>query len=204
MPDSAFEHINATELQKVTADFMKQFESYFGDNHAFYNLHLMGHLHQLRERKGCLTEYSTLPFESSYAVIKAGQKPGTLSLGKQSLQTVMAQYYSPRRPHQCTVPLKIATRTTSRNDDSLLAISVDRFIKCTGIYGDVIEGVVLKTEQFGIPLTSDPDDWKKIGVLLYKGLTQETITVRRSDIFGKAVICDGVICSLPINVLADH
>lgn len=204
MPDEVYEHIDKAELVKVTKAFQADFEEKFGEAQAFYNLHLMGHLHESRKWKGCLTNYSTLPFESSYAVIKAGQTTGTRSLGKQSIECVTSKYYSQANSHKCEMPLHFAVKCTTRTDDTLLAMTVNTFMKCTTISEAEVSGYLVDTAQFGQCLTSDPHDWKKIGVMLWKGVSQTPVTLRKRDVFGKGVLCDNVICSVPLNVLRDH
>jgi hypothetical protein len=204
LPDEVYEEVSKGALKAITHQFIKDFEQYFGRNNAFYNLHILYHVPDMRERKGPLTSTSCYPFEASYAWVKDAQKTGTESLGKQSIKGVLSRYVAMQSSHKCVTGMKIRTRETTKTDDTIVATSVNEFLKVTLIEGDSVTGKIIVTDDFAPRMTSDPNDWKKIGVRNVVCISEETRTVPRASLFGKGVICDGVITSMSMNILRDH
>ncbi len=79
-----------------------------------------------------------------------------------------------------------------------------KFLRIEKVEGNYVTGRVIATRAFTPQLTDDPYDWDKIGVRIYIRESTREKTVKKSQLYGKAVHCHGVITSVPINVLRTH
>jgi hypothetical protein len=204
LPDAAYAAINEDELELLTVAFCKEFQNLFGIANAFYNLHLVSHLPAIRKRKGVLTDYTCYTFESFYSVIKKTQVPGTTSLSKQSFTGVFAGHLANNPTHTCQQGIKLRSTATSKADDTLIAYGVSKFLRIERVHGNYVTGKVIETRDFTPQLTADLYDWQKIGVRIMSQESRREKTIRKDKIYGKAVLCHGVITSVPINVLRAH
>jgi hypothetical protein len=193
-------------VERVLINFVKRFEHYYGVNNSFYNLHLLLHLRWIREIHGNMTRFSAFPFETHYGVQKSLMTEGTTSLGKQVMRGVAEIYWGRRERHTCLQGLHITTKKkcTAHRNDCIIATTYHSFIEVFELNGDEVKGYKIVTHEFLPNITPDPQCWKKVGVFGFDKVSDEIQTIRRDDIYGKGVICDGVITSVPLQVLRDH
>ena len=204
LPVRAYQRVNEQQLQELIVQFCKNWERYFGPENALYNVHLLLHMVEQRQRTGPMTDYSCFAFESSYACIKAAQHPGTESLSKQSMYGVLSKYVCAEGTHRCKLQVALRRQAKYKTDDTLVAYGPSDFFKVTQIRENDLTGRVIRTDDFGPQLTTEMNDWRNVGVRNFRSFSLVEKTIRREAIYGKAVICGGVITSVPCNVLFDH
>ena len=111
------------EFDQCSDQFMILFEQLFGTSNSSYNIHMISHLRQIRER-GKLTDTVSFKHESYNEEMRRSYVPGTPSAGKQVLKSA---YIRSRLPHQiCRKSLKFSPKQTSRSCDNLIYIFKDK------------------------------------------------------------------------------
>ena len=75
-----------------------------------------------------------------------------------------------------------------------------KFGRIKSIQGNILKGKIIKTKPFWMEL-EEHCSWDKIGVFLYDGESEEEFTIVKKDVFGKALIVNGVIVSAPKVIL---
>ncbi len=206
LPEYEFEVTSEVLLARLTVQFCKDWQRVFGEQNMLYNLHMLSHLPHIRQRKGPINNFSCYPFESSYSVVKNSQHPGTESLGKQAILGVFAKLVAKEKDHRCGQSLKISTQETSKCNDTILALGPAEFIQVTSISDDgtKVTGNRIVIEDFWPRMTVDPQGWMKVGVSNFREVSDESVTVDVSDLYGKGILCHGIITSVPKCVLFDH
>lgn len=198
-----FEEIDHEALDGVVHSFVRGWEALFGQNNCFYNLHIMLHLRATREVKGPLTRYSAYPYESSYGTHKANFRAGTRSLGKQAMMATFMNAWTRRGGHHCQKRLIIKTQEKDRSNDTIIATSAHEFLQVTHVTETEVTGFKINTYDFVPNLTGDRNAWRTIGVRNFGSVSDISVTVARSAIYGKGVLCANVLTSLSTEVLQD-
>ena len=86
LPEEEFANVKNDNIEYCCDQFCVIFEQLFGTSNSSYNIHMMSHLRQVRER-GKLTDTSTFKHESYYGEMRRSYVPGTPSTGKQILKS---------------------------------------------------------------------------------------------------------------------
>ena len=149
-----------------------------------------------------MTETSNETFESHYALEKKIICTNSQSSTKMALQNFHAYYESGKEFHKCHHDLKFEVEKTkkTKRDNSLIALTNMKFGRIKSIQGNILKGKIIKTKPFWMELEENCS-WDKIGVFLYDGESEEEFTIVKKDVFGKALIVNGVIVSAPKVIL---
>ena len=202
LPEEEFSNVQNEDIQYCCDQFCVIFEQLFGTSNSSYNIRMMSHLRQVRER-GKLTDTSTFKHESYYGEMRRSYVPGTPSTGKQILKSA---YIRRSIPHKnCQKPLKLSPKQTSRSCDNLIYIFTNNKYKFYVIKKILQNGSFLCV-QFGKRQYDPPEislKWADVGVFLKSGETEIESIFERREITGKAIIVSNLIITCPTNILQE-
>ena len=205
MPDYVFEDLPGQELQEFDDKFLIEFQEKFGKENSVFNVHYVHHAPENRQR-GDLTKVSTYGPESKYGQLGRDIKVGTRSETLQALRNTYMKILLKKEDHmnqkKCKQHLTFSTTTTQKRDDTLISLSVNTFAKIVEIGTEELKVRKIETTPFDVDF-SPRLTWSKIGVECFSKISDEITTIKRSKVFGKAVLCNGIISSVPRNILSE-
>lgn len=203
MPPDVFEDLPFQQFEDKNKSFLIRFEKKFGIKNSSYNVHVFVHAPWLRLLRDPTT-VSTYGPESFYGQIGRDIKVGTRSETLQALRNSYLKKILNKQDHiserKCKQRLTFRNQETAARDDSLIAITLNTFGKVVHVGESNLEVKMIETTPFSVDPAKNMT-WSMIGVACFKKVTEKTVTVPKSKVFGKAVICNGIINSVPRNVL---
>jgi len=199
--DADFERLLDTgRIPGIMEDWIKHYESLFGQENCVYNIHIFSHAIEFRRRHS-LAAVSCFKYEDYYSHVKKQFAPGTMSQPKQILEkTYMKAVLG---EHRCQRPVCYSkSGTSTKVDDSLVYIN-DSFYRIThreeGGNCTVHSLVVCKPRATGW----DNLPWDLAGVVKLCREAKEDRQVLHESLFqGKLVLCEGHLSKIPLTVLA--
>ena len=165
----------------------EKFEEEFGQGACTFNFHSFSHMPEI-----CTfarpTQLSTEPFESAYGQVQGSYAPGTRNIGLQITRNMLMRTLAHVEGRQCTQRLHLEEkRKSKRTDDSYIHDSRFNYYKILSVHGRSFQCKKVKTEKWTCVV--DPSiPMNLIGVYKYKGLSNETLHVKRQVVNGKAIV----------------
>ena len=203
LPDIEFKHVRGSQLQHCRHRFLTLFESLFGQSNCSYNVHMMGHLSEVRSR-GPLTETSTFAAESYYGEMRNSYVPGTSSTGKQLLQNA---YIKRQLPHDfCRKRTKFCAKDTQMSCNKYIYKFCDGdyhfFVIKKDLHNGFYECATQGRRRYRNAETPNLD-WQSVGVFLLTAIASDNVLINEKDISGKAIVVMDLIITCPFNVLQE-
>ncbi len=188
LPNDLYDNLKA-ETDYGARDLRKwyiEFEEAFGLEACSHNVHVFHHLDLVRAL-GPLSKTSASKYEDHYALVKTSYKPGTMSKGKQALESL---YLAQASGHFCAKRRKVRMAVTSKIDDRYVYLRDGRMIVLTevGPRGRIVGRRVPLKNVDGVLEEGDLAD-----VLVFRAnadVSDESVTARASDVLGIVVFCD--------------
>lgn len=179
----------------------------FGKKNQTYNMHLVSHLHRIRE-KAPLNKFSAFRFEHFYGIMKMTYNPNTMSIGKQAM---IAQQRRNHDKHQCRKSLKLGTRRNPRIDNSMVytAYGVYKLTDVSTRFADgFVYGHKFITNRSTITIKGMTVPLDEIGIYdcdISKDIDRERFArIKVDNILGKVIAVEGKLICIPKEILWDH
>ena len=207
IPEEDYQQLDRQEVKTLTREFASEHEQKFGEHSTKSNFHSYGeHADEFREQ-GPFPKYSTYQQESFYGDLRRVTKSGTRSECKQGLTNTYSKLKLKKDTHKCKADLKLTrgkskpgtelnTGTNRRINDSLISLSVSTFGEVVDFTDDEVTYRKIYTTPFATDF-SESLRWEKVGVCVFDRVSDETFTIPRSKIYGKAVSVRHLIISAP-------
>ena len=215
IPNNEFRNVNERDIESACEKFYKLFEKLFGPKNCSYSIHVVpSHLLLIRGNRP-LTHKSAFKFENFFAEMKNLFHPGSVSPLKQILQNCYVKrmleyhvcektiYYSASKKEKPGIKFNPGKENNSLiyiyNENETYSIySIDEIVNHDTFRCRIQGKFKLKT-QF-----TPEYDWSKVGVFKVGPLSEEIVTINRSDISGKVLKVNGHLITCPINVLLEN
>ncbi len=179
LDEESWARLNHDDLERLALKWYRNYNAEFGKNNMRYNIHLLAHLLRMRIH-GPFSETSAFDFESSFAASSRAQKPGTTSVG---LQSMRHSYIRPREGHTCSKTLILRDKITARSNDTLVYTR-------DGLY-EIVQALestlVVKRINVGtyFPPIKTHLEMSSIGVWKYLFTDEDHETILRTEVQGK-------------------
>ena len=203
IPDSEYFNGSLNQISNSCTKFYKLYEKTFGVSNCSYSIHtLISHLLQLRQL-GPLTETSAFVFESFYGEIRNSFYPGTPSIIKQILETIMLK--RSLSGHVCEKSVYLSNYETARQNNSLVYTYVDGKYNIYKIIDEEEEEVICNPlGTFVCEFSETPElCWSSIGVFKKGAASNEIVRVPHKSIAGKVLKVGLYLITCPENVLKE-
>ena len=204
LPKEEFESVNVNSIKYCQKNFYLIFQQLFGEQNCTYSIHVLScHLLQMRSQ-GPLTETSAFIFESFYGELRNAFRPGTSSVIKQMMQTILLKRLLSK--HVCNESIYLAVKDTPMECNSLIYVYESKQhdiykIKKIEENGHLIcnrlgnhEAVFENTNML---------NWSSVGVYRKGGLSSIDIIVPRKNVAGKVIKVGKYLITCPINILRE-
>ena len=203
LPEEEYGQVNVNSIKYCQKHFYLLFEQLFGEKNCTYSIHVLSsHLLQVRAN-GPLTENSAFIFESFYGELRNAFKPGTVSVVKQMMQTVLLKRILSR--HICVENIYLRVKDTALECNSLIYVYESNVHIIYQIKD--IEGDNLICNQMGNHIAEFQNtnmlNWSSVGVYRKGGLSSINIIVPRINVAGKVLKVGNYLITCPNNVLRE-
>ena len=183
LEENSFQKLNPDDLDKLTKKWYRNYHHLFGSNNMRYNIHLFLHLDRIRIH-GPFSTISAFPFEGSFAASGRAQRPGTHSVG---LQSMRASYLRPREGHVCKKSYKYRSHTTPRSDDTLVYTKegIFKIVEEPVEVSQLVVKRVITTTYF--PELPTKLDFEAVGVNKYLYVSDLKKSIHVREVLGKVI-----------------
>lgn len=203
LPNEEYSNVNENHIKYCLKTFYVLYQQLYGEKNCTYSVHVMcSHLPTMR-KYGPLTETSAFRFESFYAELRRSFQPGTTSVVKQMLQTVMLKRMLSK--HVCREAMYLSAKDTALECNSLIYIFTNNtyvIYKIMSIEHDTLTCNQLGNHEVEFPTTSMLS-WSSVGVFRKGGLSSINVAINRKDVTGKVLKVDRYLITCPINILRE-
>ncbi len=164
-----------------------EYEAVFKAISCSHNTHVFSHLDVVREL-GPLATTSACHYEDHYAYVKLNYRAGTISKGKQALESLLLIQAT---GHSCVKQRKVGMKSSSKIDDRFVFLKDGRIIVLTEVSpGGKLAGRRVRTKNAPNLL----EDVNLEDVLIFRADANdeaEEVTAHVRDVLGKVVFCGG-------------
>lgn len=203
LPNIEFENVNLNTIVNYQNQFYVLYEQLFGPKNCTYSVHVASsHLLQMRGSQP-LTENSAFIFEAFYAELRNAFQPGTVSVLKQMLQSVLLKRMLTK--HECIEKIYYREKDTNRECNSLIYVyeNNDHHIyQIKKIEGDNFICNRLGNHAYESPHTRTCN-WSSVGVYKKGGLSSDDVIIDRHNVDGKVMKVMNLLITCPANVLRE-
>ena len=187
LPNSIYNDlkVNTNFGAKDLREWYIDFEEAFGVEACSHNIHVFHHLDLVRAL-GLLSTTSAVHYEDHYSLVKVNYKAGTISKGKQALESLFLAQAS---GHACAKKRKVQMRETSKVDDRYVYLKDGRIILLTEMpSARTIVGRRVPTKN--VPNLLEERDFSDVLVFRAdQAVLAESVTARVADVLGLVVFC---------------
>lgn len=204
LPNAEYDNVNKNQIKYCQKNFYLIYEQLFGDKNCSYSIHVViSHLLDMR-KYGPLTETSAFRFEAFYAELRKAFQPGTTSVVKQMMQTVLLKRKLTK--HICEEKIYLNAKDTALECNSMIYVfdnNVHSIYKIKSIEND--ETLVcnqLGNHSVSLPCTTMLN-WSAVGVYRKGGLSSEDVIIMREQVAGKVIRVLNYLITCPANILRE-
>lgn len=203
LPENEFTAVNVNQIKYCQKQFYLMYQNLFGPVNCTYSVHVVSsHLMQMRA-EGPLTETSAFRFEAFYAELRKSFQPGTVSVLKQMMQSILLKRILSH--HVCQESIYFSPKDTALESNSIIYLYVNNVHVIYKILS--IENEILTCNQIGNHEAEFPHtnmlNWSSVGVYRKGGLSSETVFVNKKDVAGKVIRVGKYLMTCPANVLRE-
>ena len=204
LPEEEYESVNVNSIKFCQKNFYLLYQQLFGEKNCTYSIHVLScHLLQMRT-KGPLTETSAFIFESFYAELRNSFQPGTQSVIKQMMQTVILKRILSK--HVCNESIYLRVKDTALECNCLIYV-YDSNSHVIYKIKSIQENGQLICNQLGnhevVFEHTSMLNWSSVGVYRKGGLSSIDVIVQRDKVAGKVIKVGKFLITCPINILRE-
>ena len=205
LPEEEFLEVNGNSLKYCQKHFYLIYQNLFGERNCTYSVHVFSsHLPEIRSQ-GPLTETSAFRFKSFYAELRKSFQPGTVSVIKQMMQTVMLKRILSK--HVCQESLYLRVKDTALECNSIIYVFESNVHVIYKINSMEDNGEMLICNQLGnhkAEFQNTPMlNWSSVGVYLRGGLSSINVLIPRKNVAGKVLKLGKYLITCPANILRE-
>ena len=205
LPEEEYEHVNVNSIKYCQKNFYIIFQQLFGEGNCTYSIHVLAsHLLLLRSQ-GPLTETSAFRFESFYAELRRSFVPGTVSVIKQMMQTVLLRRILSK--HVCNETIFYGVKDTPLESNSLIYVFESNVHVVYKIQKIEQENDHFICNQLGnhevVFENTNMLNWSSVGVYRKGGLSSINVIVPRKNVAGKVIKVGKYLITCPVNILRE-
>ena len=202
LPENEYNNVNVNLIKFCQTSFYSMYQQIFGNRNCSYSIHTFSsHLMQMRAL-GPLTETSAFSFEAFYSELRRAFVPGTTSVVKQMMQTVLLKRLLSN--HVCKESIFLRAKDTALECNSLIYVYENNTHVIYKIKS--IENDSLTCNQLGnheIEFMCNNLKWSSVGVYRKGGLSPVDVIVNRDQVAGKVIKVDKYLLTCPNNILRE-
>ena len=203
LPSNEYDNVNVNEIIYCQNNFYLLYEELFGPRNCTYSVHVVSsHLLCMRGSYP-LTENSAFKFEAFYAELRNSFVPGTVSVLKQMLQSVLLKRILSK--HVCEEKIHYSSKDTALECNSLIYVYENNTHVMYKIH--TIDNNDFICNRLGNHSIESPNtrmlNWSSVGVYKKGGLSSENIIVKREDVTGKVIKVKNHLITCPVNILRE-
>ena len=204
LPEEEFESVNVNSIKYCQKIFYLLYQQLFGEKNCTYSIHvLLSHLLKIRAN-GPLTETSAFVFESFYGELRNSFQPGTQSVIKQMMQTVLLKRLLSK--HVCSESIYLRVKDTAMECNSLIYTYESNEHVIYNI-NSIEENDQLICNQLGNHEVEFENtrmlNWSSVGVYRKGGLSSTDVIISRNKVAGKVIKVGKYLITCPINILRE-
>ena len=203
IPENEYINVSQNSIQYCQNNFYLMYEQLFGPKNCTYSVHVISsHLNKMRE-SGPLTETSAFIFEAFYGELRKAFQPGTVSVLKQMLSTVLLKRMVCK--HVCEETIYFSAKDTPLECNSLIYVYENNdhvMYKIHTIENDNFICNRLGNHRFQSNQT-EMLNWSTVGVYRKGGLSSEDVIIKRENVAGKVIRANNCLITFPSNVLRE-
>ena len=203
LPNDEYENIDRNVVAECGREFYVLFEELFGSRNCTYYLHsVCSHINTMRVH-GPLTMTSAFGFESFYGEMRHSFAPGTVSPLKQIFEKILLKRAI--APHSCRPNIYYSPKDSAMESNSLVYTFNDNeynFFKIVDMDEDSLHCNKIEKAVASFPETPTLA-WTSVGVFKAGEITDEAVTLNKSNVSGKFLEIDDLFITCPINVLEE-
>ena len=185
LPENEFSNVNKNQIKYCQKHFYNMYEQVYGTQNCTYSVHVVTVHLLLMRHFGPLTETSAFKFEAFYAELRQAFQPGTVSVLKQMLQSVMLKRMLSR--HVCSESIYFSEKDTALECNSLIYIYENNehvIYKIQSIINDELTCNQLGNFPVDLPNTQMLN-WSSVRVYRKGGLSSENVVIRKKMLLEK-------------------
>ena len=204
LPEDEFSQVNVNQIKYCQKKFYTLYQSLFGLVNCPYSIHVLpSHLLKIRSQ-GPLTENSAFRFEAFYAELRNSFRPGTTSVLKQMMETVLLKRILSN--HVCAEDIYLNEKDTAMECNSLIYTYDSHahvIYKILSIGGNGL----LTCNQIGNHDVNFPNssmlNWSSVGVYRKGPQCCLDVVINRKNVAGKVIKVGKYLITCPVNVLRE-
>lgn len=204
LPENEFECVNINQIKYCQKNMYIMYQQLYGVKNCTYSVHVfISHLLKIRSQ-GPLTETSAYRFESFYAELRKSFQPGTVSVLKQMMQSVMLKRILSK--HVCCEKIYLRVKDTALECNSLIYVyeSNEHVIYKIQTIDDDDNLICNQLGNLQIDFQNTTNlNWSSVGVYRRGGLSSIDIIVSRNSVAGKVVQVGKYLITCPANILTE-
>lgn len=203
VPENEYANVSQNEIKYCQNHFYLLYQQLFGPKNCTYSVHVViSHILKMREY-GPLTETSAFKFENFYAELRNSFQPGTVSVLKQMLSTVLLKRILSK--HVCEESIYYRAKDTALECNSLIYVFENNVhvmykihtIENNNFICNIIGNHPYESSQTGML------NWSSVGVYKKGGMSSDDVIVRKENVAGKVMKVKNFLITCSSNVLRE-
>ena len=207
LPDAEFNLIDKQLLNRICANYYKNYEKMYGHQNCTYSTHIVGsHLMQIRGPSP-LNSRSAFKYESFYSEMKDLFCPGTPSPTKQILKNCYMKRQLENHRCQRKITYKSPPSKKTMENNSSIYVLAGSGHKLYNIVNVNEDNTFTCYEQGKFNATFNDTikrNWCDVGVYKLGPIDNVPITIKKKDIAGKVLTVNGYLITCPNHVLTEQ
>ena len=204
IPENEFEAVNVNEIKYCQKKFYSLYQQLFGYRNCTYSVHVViSHLLMMRAQ-GPLTQTSAFVFEAFYAELRNSFQPGTASVLKQMMTTVMLKRMLTW--HVCEEKIYLKEKDSAMECNSLIYVYesdkhvIYKIVKIEG--NETLICNKIGNHDVDFPYTNMLN-WSAVGVYRKGAQSCLNVIVSRQQMAGKVIKVGNYLITCPVNILRE-
>ena len=203
LPENEFAAVNINQIKYCQKKFYSIYQALFGIINCTYSVHVVSsHLMSMRTQ-GPLTETSAFRFEAFYAELRKSFQPGTVSVLKQMMQSVLMKRILSK--HVCAESMYFSEKDTALECNSLIYeydSDVHKIYKIISMTNDQLTCNQIGNHEVQFPNTSMLN-WSSVGVYRKGAQSCENVLIEKQNVAGKVLKVGKFLITCPVNILRE-
>lgn len=203
LPEVEYENVNTNQIKYCQKNFYIIYQSLFGEKNCTYSIHILAAHLLIMRSMGPLTETSAFRFENFYAELRRSFHPGSVSVLKQMLQTVLLKRVLCN--HVCEEKMYFSEKDTQLECNSLIYVyenDTHVIYQINSIDDNDLICNQLGNHTIDLPHTNMLN-WSTVGVYRKGGLSSTNVKISRDQVDGKVIRVENYLLTCPVNILRE-
>ena len=204
LPEEEFSAVNDNQIKYCQKTFYTLFQFLYGTRNCTYSVHVLScHLQNMRSL-GPLTETSAFPFEAFYAELRNSFQPGTVSVLKQMMQSVLLKRMLSN--HACSETILYKEKDTAMECNSLIYVYESNVHSIYNIKSQEENDMLICNQIGSHPVNFEQTsmlDWSSVGVYKRGGTSSIDVIIPKKNVGGKVLKVGKLLITCPASILRE-